>query len=202
MKNIILKLSALVFCMALICGCAAGCGKDTLYLETDAQVQEADGEADYDEDQKAGQPMKANVEQSVCFVYICGAVRKPGVYEMPSGSRVYEVIEKAGGLKKGAALESFNQAETITDGQMIEIPTYKEQETAAAELAAKENGLVNINTATVAELMTLNGIGESKAAAIVSYREEHGVFAAVEEIKNVSGIGESTYANIRDQITI
>lgn len=207
MKNIVLNFTVLVFCVLFASSFAAGCGKDSLYLDADAKVQEMDGDKEAELSVSEESDGLADTEQkeevpAVCFVYICGAVREPGVYEMPPGSRVYEVIEKAGGLKKDAVLEAFNQAEVITDGQMIEIPTYKEQKAAAAEQAAEADGLVNINTATVAELMTLNGIGEAKASAIVTYREEHGAFTDIEQLKNVSGIGESTYANVKDLITV
>ena len=201
MRHIFLKFFVLSLGIMMIGSCATGCGKEALYLEANAQVQN-DGSGELEETDESEKEVATQTDALSCFVYICGAVRNPGVYEMPVGSRVYEVIKKAGGLKKDAALETFNQAEVVSDGQMIEISTYKEQEIAVAEQAAADNGLVNLNTATVAQLMTLSGIGEAKATAIVSYREEHGAFTTKEELKNVSGIGESTFASIKDQITV
>lgn len=178
----------------------SGCGKETLYLETKAQQREADPSDQTAQDMEAeGEPEE---ETDTCFVYICGAVKQPGVYELPAGSRVYEAIAMAGGLEKDAAVRSLNQAAQVSDGQMIEILTEEEEQEQTLETVAKEQGLVNINTATVAELMSLNGIGEAKAGSIVAYREEHGYFANIEELKNVSGIGEGVFQKIRDKITV
>ncbi len=144
------------------------------------------------------------------YVYICGAVNSPGVYEMESGGRIYQLVELAGGLTEDAAEQSVNLAQTVEDGEMVYVPTVEESagETAAADgsassgIAAAETGKVNINTATAAELTSLNGIGDAKAAAIIAYREEHGSFGNTEEIMQVDGIAEATYNRIKDEITV
>ncbi|MCC8029807.1 MAG: helix-hairpin-helix domain-containing protein [Lachnospiraceae bacterium] len=153
-------------------------------------------------------------ESSVICVYICGAVRNPGVYEMAEPARVYQLVELAGGLTEDADEQSVNLAQFAEDGQMIWIPTEEEsaagvaapQEaesgTASSDSAGEESGKVNINSADISELTTLNGIGETKAAAIVAYREEHGSFQSIEEIMQVSGIAEGTYEKIKDYITV
>lgn len=137
--------------------------------------------------------------QQIC-VYVCGAVVSPGVYELKEGSRICDGISVAGGLSEGAYIDRINQAELLSDGQMLRIPTIKEVEQEALE--AEKNGLVNINQASCEELMTLPGIGQSKAEAIISYREEHGAFQSTEEIMNISGIKEKAYEKVKDSITV
>ncbi len=144
------------------------------------------------------------VSAGFCYVYVCGAVNSPGVYALPEGSRIYEAVQLAGGLREDACAESVNQAECLTDGQMIQILT-NEEAIALSEkntVADVENsdGRVNINTASVTELMTLPGVGQSKAEAIVAYREEKGAFSAIEEIMNVAGIKEGIYNQMKDHI--
>ncbi len=161
-----------------------------------------------------------NAEPGTCFVYVCGAVKHSGVFELPQGSRVYEAIALAGGFCKNAYEKGINQAEEIQDGDMIEVLTMKEHrelEKDSRDLTARQDNdsksqpaagsrsdeqidLIDINTASAAQLMTLNGIGEAKAASIIAYRESHGGFASIEEIMNVSGIGEGVYAKIQDKI--
>lgn len=131
-------------------------------------------------------------------VYVCGEVKHPGVYELEAGSRIYQAIEKAGGLTAKAAKNSLNLADHLSDGQMITVVS--ETETDVAE--AKEDARVNINTAEKDLLMTLPGIGASKAEAIVAYREDQGTFASTEDILNVSGIGDGVYEKIKDLIRI
>ena len=132
------------------------------------------------------------------FVYICGAVQNEGVYEVPAGSRVYEVVQKAGGFTEEAATTYVNQAEIVRDEERIYIPTQNE----ALELQVLDDGKVNLNTATKEELMTIPGVGESKADSIVQYREEIGKFQTIEDIMNVSGIKEGLFQKIKDYIKI
>ena len=129
---------------------------------------------------------------SDCYVYICGAVVHPGVYQLPVGSRIYEVVSAAGGLSADACEDSINQA--------------KEEKTVPGEedeVRRQESGhKVNLNTAEAGELMTLPGIGETKAEQILSYREEKGGFSSIEEIMNITGIKEGVYSKIKDYITV
>jgi competence protein ComEA len=143
------------------------------------------------------------------YVYIFGAVKKPGVYAVAEGSRVYEVIELAGGMTKSAKKDCLNQAETVVDSQNIQVLTkkqYRNMQKSDDEIKINDNktqeGKININSADVSALMQLNGIGETKAKAIVAYRKENGNFAKVEDIKNVSGIGDATFASISADITV
>ena len=147
----------------------------------------------------------------VLFVYVCGHVVNPGVYEMCEGDRVTHAIQAAGGMTEDACDTYLNQAQCLTDGQMIYVPS--EEEVASkgtAELTGEgtENagdedaGKVNLNTAGKEELMTLSGIGESRAEAILAYRQEHGGFQSIEEIKEIEGIKEGIFDRIKDQITV
>lgn len=132
-------------------------------------------------------------------VYVCGAVNAPGVYTLPAGSRVYEAVRMAGGLSDEADEKAVNQAELLTDGRQVTIPTkaevLKEEEGAAG-------GPVNINTAGVSELMRLSGVGESRAKDIIAYRKEHGAFSVPEDIMKVPGIKEAVFEKIKDDITV
>lgn len=145
------------------------------------------------------------------YVYICGAVEHPGVVEVPSGTRLFEALEKAGGLTKEASEISVNQAEVLSDGQQVVILTEEEAEgrvqaiQAAAlgqDTAAGAESQVNINTAAAEELMTLPGIGQAKAADIIHYRETTGYFQKIEDIMNVSGIKNAVFDKIRDKIVV
>lgn len=140
------------------------------------------------------------------YIYVCGEVNAPGVYKLPSGGRTYEAIEMAGGLTGEAAETYVNQAEILTDGQKVYIPSREEAEIspAAAEMQAEGSteGKVNLNTASKEELMELSGIGESRAEDIIAYREEHGGFDAIDEVKNISGIKDAVFDKIKDMITV
>ena len=146
----------------------------------------------------------------VC-VHVCGAVKTPGVYYLEAGSRVHKAVEMAGGLLGSAADEYVNMAREVTDGSQIYIPTREEADsgtvpemTEAQEggSISADDGLVNINTASLAELATLPGIGESKADAIISYRENVETFSRNEDIMNVAGIKETSYEKIKDHIKV
>ena len=163
---------------------------------------------------------KADVSK-VC-VYICGAVVNEGVYELDSSSRKKDVLEMAGGYSESAAHGVVNLAEIVTDGEKIYIPTVEDVETGTYDKMMNpsdniggsqgssesgtnnisSNGLVNINTASKEALMTLPGIGESKAIDIITYREAHGGFSDTKDIKNVSGIGNATFEKLKSKITV
>lgn len=148
-------------------------------------------------------------ESGTIYVYVSGAVKKPGVYAVKEGSRVYQVIELAGGMTKSAKKDYLNQAETVVDSQNILVLTqkqYNKMQKSDDEIIINNNKTddekININSADISALMQLSGIGETKAKAIIAYREENGNFAQIEDIKNVSGIGDSTFANISADITV
>lgn len=160
-------------------------------------------------------------------VHICGAVSAPGVYELPAGSRIIDAVEAGGGFLPEADEACCNLAEEIVDGCQIYIMTKTEscsdgqtekkagiqtspdgdmqttdRNVRSNSAPALDSGLVNLNTADVAALMTLPGIGESRAKAIISYREQHGAFVKIEDIMKISGIKQAAFSKIKDKITV
>ena len=138
--------------------------------------------------------------EKIC-VHVTGYVVNPGVYYVPEGSRVFEVIELAGGFLDTADKDYLNQAAILNDGQKLHI--YSKEEAATANQSISDSGaeqnpnkLVNINTATKEELMTLPGIGESKAESIIAYRQENGGFKTIEDIMKISGIKDAAFCKI------
>lgn len=200
MKKQIILLGIVVL---MLLGCMA-C-KPTSYLEKQSDLSDEDTAKDVTD--SADKTEETEEKTEIC-VQISGAVADPGVYRFPEDSRVYELIEAAGGLLPEAYDVSLNQAERLSDGQKIHVYTKEE---AAEGLVPSEGadhasltseGKVNINTASAEELTSLNGIGQTRAESIVAYRQEHGAFAAVEDLKAVSGIGDATYQKIADAITV
>lgn len=167
------------------------------------------------------------MQQAMIYVDVCGAVANPGVFQLAAGSRVFQAIEAAGGYLPEAALTCVNRAGVLTDGQQLYILTQEEMERQGldpAEMSGVSDGQmngsagtgqntemtaqvqqdnrININTADEVQLTTLTGIGATRAQAIIAYREENGPFAAIEDIMNVQGIKEGTFAKIKDEIVV
>ena len=174
-----------------------------LIAEVSLQDQIRMEEAEEAEETKA-LDVKEPATESGIWVYVCGAVRSPGVYFLMEDARVFEAVEMAGGFLPDAREDAVNLAETMSDGERIFVPAISDETggTLLADLPESPGKVkkVDINRADVSELMTLPGIGESKAQAIVSYRQEH-PFQSIEEIMNVSGIKEGSFEKIRDLIT-
>lgn len=151
-------------------------------------------------------------EEKMIWVHICGAVKVSGVYSLPEGARVCDVIRMAGGLSEGAAADYVNQARFLLDGERVYIPEMTEltglsasqyaagQAVTLTGSSAGDGYPVNINTAGVSELMTLPGIGESRAESIIAYREQNGGFTSIEDIMQISGIKGAAYEKIKDRI--
>ncbi len=147
---------------------------------------------------------------STLFVHIAGSVKNPGLYELPQGSRVSDAVSAAGGMSEDANTSSVNLARQLTDGEQIivasneDILAATETETSNGSPSGEvfSQGKVNINTASAEELMTLDGVGEATADKIIAYRQENGPFARIEEIKEVSGIGEKKFEAMKDAITV
>ena len=146
-------------------------------------------------------------------IHITGEVKKTGVIYLKEGARVVDAIEQAGGTTKEADISKINLAYALQDGQKLYIPNKKDNKVANHILEyneqdgyidtnSKKNKKININTASREELQSLSGIGASIADKIINYRSENGKFKKIEDIKNVNGIGESKYKNIKDSICI
>lgn len=139
------------------------------------------------------------------LVHVAGMVRRPGVYELTEGDRVIDAIEMAGGAKGKAALDALNLAATLTDGQQVLVPRSGGGGVGGPGVAAPGapgEQKVNVNTADPSTLETLPGIGEVLAQRIVDHREEHGPFTSVDQLIDVSGIGEVTLEELRDLVTV
>ncbi len=178
--------------MALLLLLFSGCG-EVSYLDTEEEISALPETEEVEENREA--PADA-----AAYVYVCGEVVSPGVYKVTTQSRVYEVIELAGGLTAEADPYSCNQAEAVYDGMMVRVPVLGEQETMGA--LEEADGRVNLNTASKEELMTLPGIGESKADTIISYREEHGRFSEPTDLMNIPGIKEGVFGKIKDRVKV
>nr|WP_249118265.1 helix-hairpin-helix domain-containing protein [Bacillus pumilus] len=151
---------------------------------------------------------KTDNESSSIFVEIKGAVKKPGVYTFQSDARVEEAIRRAGGFTSKADTIEINQAAKLEDSMMIYVrkqgEAEREAQTAGADAPSgneKSQG-VNVNQADAAELLTINGIGPAKAEAIITYREEHGEFQQIEDLRNISGFGEKTIERLKNELTV
>ena len=152
---------------------------------------------------------KNEEEKNLIKVYVTGEVNSAGVIELEEGARIEDAIEGAGGITSNANLKNINLAYEVTDGEKIYIPNISEQEEDAEEVtvltentSSSSKGKININKATVSELTSIPGVGNSTAEKIVSYRDKNGKFSSIEDVKNVSGIGDAKYEKLKDYITV
>jgi competence protein ComEA len=139
------------------------------------------------------------------FVHVAGAVRKPGVYSLRAGARVADAVERAGGARPSADLSAVNLASKLEDGRQVLVPKRVGGGVAAAVAAsgsAAPAQPVDLNTATLEQLDTLDGVGPATAQKIIDYRTQHGGFSSVDELGQVSGIGEKRLAALRDHVRV
>src|SRR5699024_2138826 len=174
---------------------------EELMNEDEEDILSEESEASTDKEEQIAESLKEII------VDIKGQVKVPGVYHMEEGSRIIDVIEKAGGLLDESETTAVNFAQLLSDQMVIYVPKIGENppiESTNAQESSEEGKIsrININEADKEALMTLNGIGDSKAENILTYREENGLFKSIEEIKNVSGIGEATFNNLKDSIVV
>ena len=226
----------LIGCAVGLCLFAAGCGKnknafivasETIEAATEvvlgtatedvAEAVEADSRQE-EQKETVGQQdtdQETRLLEPEVYVYVCGAVQRPGVYILQGVPRICDAIEAAGGFCENAAQDYWNMAEKLADGQMIYIPTEEEARERNGDVleqkGSRENGMdeadsssgkVNLNTASKEQLMTIPGIGESKADSIISYREKNGAFSKVEEVMNISGIKDGLFEKMKEYITV
>jgi competence protein ComEA len=157
-----------------------------------------------EEEATAAATVSPSAPPAMLFVDVAGWVRRPGVYEFPEGARVIDAIEAAGGARPGALLRALNLAAPLVDGTQILVPREGEEPVAPAGApgSSVSGGLINVNTASAAELEALPGIGEVLSQRIVDYRTEHGPFASVDQLTEVSGIGDAILGSIRELVTV
>lgn len=169
-------------------------------------ITQESSEGEESSDESTGSSSSA--KGKTVFVHVAGCVAAPGLYELPVGSRVSAAIDAAGGFSDDAVTESVNLARELTDGEQILVSSSVATEgqgqdgTGISSSSGYSNGKVNINLASAEELTSLNGIGDATAAKIIAYRDQNGSFSSIEEIKEVSGIGDKKFENIKDSITV
>lgn len=218
-RNILTLLWIAAAC--ILCG---GCGKKsgTILIGNGdngvSRAEESQGEQVFDAESAAGESAgtaregnaaaagEEAAKETVIRVYVCGAVVNPGVVEIAAGSRAEDALLAAGGFAEEAAREAVNLADWVSDGQKLYFPAEGEEYAADAggtpSGGEAASGLVNINTADAVTLCTLPGVGESRAADIIAYREANGGFGSCEDIMKVPGIKNAMYEKIKDKITV
>lgn len=180
------QMIGIILCLlAGITGCKAN-GKETVSLTAPDEVTQTESAGDE----------KESLEE--IYVYVCGAVVQEGVYRLPEGSRIFEAIEQAGGFREDAAPTGVNQAQVLEDEMTVYVPTVEEE----VSNESASDGKVNLNKASKEELMTLPGVGASRAESIIKYREQNGGFQTIEDIMQVSGIKEGLFEKIKDLIKV
>ncbi len=246
-----LRTAAGMLGLCTVCFWSAGCGRkstdqlETLRLEDGRGTEEDTADQDISSEKEGSESTEETGDRKAAgnlqeignnadagsgstehiFVYVCGAVNTPGVYELEAGARLYEAIARAGGVREDGAEESINQAQAVSDGERLYIPTDEEVRqgldayllsgSAGGDAAAgsqsavpggpsgsSAGGKVNINTASREELKTLNGIGDTRAGSIVVYRESNGPFGSIEDLMKVEGIKEGVFNKLKDDITV
>ncbi|MCY7531493.1 ComEA family DNA-binding protein [Bacillus altitudinis] len=201
LKKYSLYLIAGIIILLIICFCFL-VGKEKGSTEPGVLKEQHETQVTLEEKQESTEK-----EPTSIVVEVKGAVRKPGVYVFMAEDRVEEAIKRAGGFTSKADTVDINQAAKLEDSMMIYVrkkgEADKQGQTAAADTPGNEQSQgVNVNQADAAELQTINGIGPSKAEAIITYREEHGEFQQIEDLRNISGFGEKTIERLKNQLTV
>ncbi len=224
MNKILKKLQRLIrkslffIFVGFICITAYGCGSGEISLYEDMEAvssnqptetgDEDDSETVDEDDSETADLDASSEKEGRKKVYVCGAVRSPGVYELDADARINDALEAAGGFAENADIDIVNLADVAADGQKIYFPVEGEDITSDIrknqnDLAdAGSDSLININEAGVEELTELPGIGETRAGQIIEYRQTYGRFSDKEDLKNVSGIGDSIYRKLETYITV
>ena len=192
LRNKKLKIFLAIFSMLVIfTGCVRG--------DRDASLELLEGEDTFYEEPM---PTESGAPKLQIAVHVCGAVERPGVYYFSEDARVIAAIEAAGGFSEEASTDYLNLAAILSDGEQIYVPTTEEEKCYRESREEASRQLIDINTAGKEILMTLPGIGESRALDIISYREKEGAFGSVSDIMKVSGIKQSVFDKICDMICV
>lgn len=190
------KLIKLIFPVIYVLICIGGCGSETQVVT----------QGEYNSESWEMQVSSTDVQQTdrvnEVYVYVAGKVKNPDVYKVPEDYRIYQVIELAGGFLEDAETRNINMADRIFDGMQITVYALGEETVQYGYGTDNSGGMININTASKEELMTLPGIGETKAESIISFRNENGHFDSIEDIMKISGIKEGAFEKIKSYITV
>ena len=160
---------------------------------------------DSPDEKEDGNQKEEVVEQDLITVDVKGAVKTPGIYDLPVGSRINDAVQKAGGLTDNADSKSINLAQRISDEALVYVPTKEEatsQEMPSSTSNSKENKKVNLNKASLEELKQVKGLGAKRAQDIIDHRDSNGKFKSVDELKKVSGIGAKTIEKLKEYVTV
>ena len=173
-----------------------------LQTEVAAVSKDSSSEKEVNKEEKEESP-----EQDIITVDVKGAVKSPGIYDLPVGSRVHDAVQKAGGLTDEADSKSLNLAQKISDEALVYVPTKGEevasQQAASGTIAStSKDKKVNLNKASLEELKQVKGLGGKRAQDIIDHRETNGKFKSVDELKKVSGIGAKTIEKLKDYVTV
>lgn len=204
------KILIIAFCLLVIIICSFYFYTQTSLKKTEAPLKMQTNFNQENGDNKENKDWQVPKKEIV--VYITGGVANPGLYHLPSKSRVFDLVEKAGGLLPTVESNKVNLAKMLKDGMHIDIPVKADvvsgndlapskKETNVSEQSFN-NGKININTGTQKDLETLPGIGQDRAKKIIEYRESKGSFNDLEELKQIKGIGNAVFEKIKDKITI
>lgn len=185
-----------MFLLIIFIAFLTGCGQEDVFTSVQNGTKPDTGSQMKEESTES----RENATETCIYVYVCGHVSQPGVYQLSADSRICDAITLAGGITEDGNGEALNQAEHMTDGQTLYVPGWEEE--SSKEQTVQDDGLLNINTASKEELMTLPGIGEAKADTIIQYREEHGAFQSIEELMSISGIKEGVFNKIKNSIKV
>lgn len=218
-KYLLILVLLFLFCGLFLCSCKKQ-GTE-MVMENTEQIPEKEDAGKVEREEKSqgtGNQEKTPAKPDFIWIDISGAVNKPGVYRLCKDARLFEAVDAAGGFTERADTQWLNQASVLSDGEKIQVYTKEETENMKADgmLAEKsasvmehtgdekreEAGKINLNTATLEELQKIPGIGEVRARAVLSYRDEIGSFHTVDEIQQVPGIKGKTYEKIADYICV
>ena len=173
-------------------------------LQTEVTTVSKDSASEKEEKSQKSETEEV-VEKDLITVDVKGAVKSPGIYDLPVGSRINDAVQKAGGLTDNADSKSINLAQRISDEALVYVPTKEEatsQEMPSSTSNSKENKKVNLNKASLEELKQVKGLGAKRAQDIIDHRDSNGKFKSVDELKKVSGIGAKTLEKLKEYVTV
>lgn len=209
----IISVLLVIFCLFLWLTCSAGNNMEAETSYTDISALSTKSSKDLSERPAQSKTEATDTQREQVTVDVKGAVTKPGVYTLKASSRVTDAIKAAGGMTEGADAKSVNLAASLSDEEVIYVASKDENVSVVGQSdsgvasdkggkTSQKDGKINLNTATSEELQTISGIGAKRAEDIIAYRESHGGFQSVDDLKNVSGIGDKTLEKIRESIYV